>query len=131
MFTRAALLLPLFLGYCTDETLTGHGAAGQVFVLQEINGAGFPARATITFPSEGQITGTGPCNSFAATQNVPYPWFKAGPIAATKRACPDLDAEARYFEALAKMTLSEVSGPNLILSSSSGETMVFRADDRT
>lgn len=124
---RLVLLLPLLLGYCTDETLTGYGAQGQEFVLQSINDADFPARATITFPEEGRIAGQGPCNSFTASQEVPYPWFKAGPIAATKRACPELDAEALFFTTLSQMTLSEVSGPNLILSTAEGEKMVFRA----
>lgn len=124
---RLALLLPLLLGYCADETLTGYGAQGQEFVLQSINDADFPARATITFPEEGRIAGQGPCNSFTASQEVPYPWFKAGPIAATKRACPELDAEALFFTTLSQMTLSEVSGPNLILSTAEGEKMVFRA----
>jgi heat shock protein HslJ len=125
---RLALLLPLFLGYCKDETLTGYGARGQVFVLQSINEARFAAHATISFPEEGKIAGQGPCNSFSASQDVPYPWFKAGPIAATKRACPDLDAEALYFQTLSEMTLSEVSGPNLILSTAEGAKMVFRAE---
>ena len=124
----AALLLPLILGYCADETLTGYGAADQIFVLQEINGTPFAARATITFPREGEISGNAPCNSFNATQELPYPWFKAGPIAATKRACPDLEAEAIFFRSLTEMTLSEVSGPNLILSTAEGQTMVFKAE---
>lgn len=124
---KYALLLPLFLGYCSDETLTGYGAAGQVFALQSIDDIPFTAHATITFPKQGQIAGSGPCNSFTASQDVPYPWFKAGPIAATKRACPDLQAEALYFETLSKMTLSEVSGPNLILSTAEGDKMVFQA----
>jgi heat shock protein HslJ len=125
---RLSLLLPLLLGYCTDETLTGYGAQGQDFVLISINDQPFPARATIRFPEEGQIAGQGPCNSFSATQDLPYPWFKAGPIAATKRACPELDAEALFFQTLSEMTLSEVSGPNLILSTSEGQTMVFLAE---
>jgi heat shock protein HslJ len=125
---RLALLLPFLLSYCKDETLTGYGARGQVFVLQSINEASFAAHATISFPEEGQIAGQGPCNSFSASQDVPYPWFKAGPIAATKRACPDLDAEALYFQTLSEMTLSEVSGPNLILSTAEGAKMVFRAE---
>lgn len=125
------ILLPLiaFLPDCTgDETLTGYGAAEQVFVLKSINGTPYPARATITFPQEGQIAGQAPCNSYAATQDVPYPWFKAGAIRATKRACPDLQAETAYLTALARMTLSEVSGKILILSTSDGEKLVFEAD---
>ncbi|WP_298298093.1 META domain-containing protein [uncultured Litoreibacter sp.] len=126
---RAALLLPLFLGFCQgDETLTGHGAAEKVFTLRSINGEPFNARATITFPEEGKIAGQGPCNSYSAIQEVPYPWFKAGPILATKRACPDLDAESLYFKTLSDMTLSEVSGIHLILSTAEGEKMEFEVE---
>jgi len=125
---RLSLLLPLLLGYCADETLTGYGAQDQVFVLVSINDQPFPARATIRFPQQGQIAGQAPCNSFTSTQDLPYPWFKAGPIAATKRACPDLQAEAHFFKTLSEMTLSEVSGPNLILSTSEGQMMVFLAE---
>lgn len=124
------LILPLaaFLLDCTgDETLSGHGAAEKEFVLQSINDVPFTARATISFPEEGQITGQAPCNSYSATQDVPYPWFKAGPILATKRACPDLAAETEYFDALARMTLSEVSGKILILSTSEVDKMTFEA----
>ncbi|MCY4333247.1 MAG: META domain-containing protein [Litoreibacter sp.] len=128
MSLRLALIAPLILGYCSDETLTGYGAQGQVFVLESINGAPFPARASIGFPKEGQITGQAPCNSFSATQEVPYPWFKAGPIVSTKRACPDLTQEQLFFDALSRMTLSEVSGPNLILSTAEGDRMEFTAE---
>ncbi|MEM6406907.1 MAG: META domain-containing protein [Pseudomonadota bacterium] len=127
MSLRLALLLPFLLGYCSDETLTGYGAQGHVFVLVTINGEPFPARASIAFPEEGQITGQAPCNSFSATQEVPYPWFKAGPILATKRACPDLAQEQLFFDALSRMTLSEVTGPNLILSTAEGDRMEFTA----
>ena len=123
----ALLLLPFLLGYCKDETLTGYGASDQTFVLIEIDGQPFAGSATITFPEEGLITGEAPCNSYRATQEVPYPWFKAGPITATKRACPDLALETTFFTALSEMTLSEVSGPNLILSTAEGRSMVFRA----
>ncbi len=124
----AALLLPLILGYCTDETLTGYGAEGKIFVLQSINGAPFTARATITFPEEGRISGQAPCNSYSATQDVPYPWFKTGPILSTKRACPDLAAETQFFQTLEKMTLSEVSNQFLILSTAEGDKMEFKAE---
>ncbi|MEM7472371.1 MAG: META domain-containing protein [Pseudomonadota bacterium] len=123
-----AFSLLLFLGLCQDETLTGYGAEGQLFVLQAINGERYPARATISFPSEGKIVGMAPCNSYSASQDLPYPWFKAGPILATKRACQALDLEYAFFKALAGMTLSEVSGPNLILSTAEGDLMEFLAE---
>lgn len=129
MMIRAAILIPLVLGFCKDETLTGYGATGKIFVLETINGADFPGHATISFPGKGRIAGKGPCNSFTATQLQPYPWFQAGPIAATKRHCAKLSAELLYFQALSVMTQSEVSGPHLILSTSEGDAMEFKAEE--
>lgn len=126
---KCLLLIALAaLAACKDETLTGYGAAGQTWVLHSIDGAPFTQRATIAFPEEGRITGDAPCNSYFARQTLPYPWFKAEGIGATKRACPALAAEQAYFDALARMTLAEVAGATLILSTEAGDEMVFRAD---
>ena len=96
-----------------------------MYALSELNGAAFPARATIGFPEEGKVVGDGPCNGYSAAQSAPYPWIALGPVAATKRACPDLEAEVAFFEALSRMTLIEVSGSALILSNDDGESLVF------
>ena len=116
-----------FLG-CADETVSGYADPAAVYRLKEIGGEAFAARATITFPEEGQIVGEAPCNRWSAGQSAPYPWFDPGPIAATKRACADLVAETRFFQVLAAMTLAEVQGPVLILSNDDGVQMVFRAE---
>ncbi|MBT8425200.1 MAG: META domain-containing protein [Silicimonas sp.] len=117
------------LAACSDETISGYADPDATYVLSELGGAAFPARATIAFPAKGKVTGSAPCNTFNATQSVPYPWVDIGPVAATRRACPDLDAERRFFEALETMVFAEVQGPVLILSSEDGVEMVFRAAD--
>lgn len=126
---RAAALALLFgLSLCDgDETASGHGAAGVTWVLAELDGAAFAARATLTFPKPGAIAGEAPCNRYSARQGVPYPWFRAEAVVATRRACPDLAAEARYFRALEAMTLAEVAGDVLILRDDAGREMIFRA----
>lgn len=124
---RAALLIPLLLGYCADETTSGYADPATIYVLETIDGQPFQARATLSFPEARRISGDAPCNRFSGTQPAPYPWFEPGPIAATKRACPDLDAETAFFNALSQMTLVEVSGPVLVLSTPEGRSMVFRA----
>ncbi|PWE32535.1 META domain-containing protein [Maritimibacter sp. 55A14] len=129
---RFALPLLLGLSFCDrDETVSGYAGTDQGWILAEIDGTAFPARATLHFPEEGRIAGEAPCNSYSGTQAVPYPWFEASAIAATKRACPALDAEAAYFEALGEMTLAEVSGRLLILSNDEGRMMVFRRADQS
>lgn len=112
-----------------DETVTAYGAEGRSFALVELDGAPFPASASISFPAAGRVAGQAPCNSYFAPITVPYPWFEVGLIGASKRACPDLAAESRFFVALRAMTLSEISGDVLILSDpESGRRMVFQTE---
>lgn len=127
---RLALLLLISLNLCNpkDETLTGYGAADQVWILRSIDGADFPARATITFPEEGKINGDAPCNHYNGKQIAPYPWFEAKQIASTKRACPDLQSETTFLNALSEMTISEVSETTLILSNDAKRTMIFEPE---
>ena len=124
----AALGLMAYLPNCGgDETLTGYGAADVEWQLQEIAGERFAARATLSFPEEGKLSGDAPCNSYTGRQTAPYPWFQATDIAVTRRACPDLPAETRFLQELGAMTLAEVVGDTLILSDDDGREMVFHA----
>jgi heat shock protein HslJ len=116
------------LGYCKDETVSGHGGQAAVWGLVSIDGTPVTARATLSFPEEGVIAGEAPCNRYSAQQTVPYPWFRAERIISTRRACPELDAETRFLGALAEMTLVEVAGDTLVLSNDAGREMLFRAE---
>jgi heat shock protein HslJ len=118
----------LLAGCVGDESVANYGASGKIWVLNEINGAPFNARATLVFDDGGNLSGQAPCNSFSTEQTAPYPWFGIGPVRATKRACPELADEAAFFAALQSMTLSEVSGPVLVLSNDAKESMVFKAE---
>ncbi|MGJ8615214.1 MAG: META domain-containing protein [Sulfitobacter sp.] len=128
MFIRASLISLLLLAACQkDESVRAYGAADKEWRLIELAGKPFNAKATLTFPETGRIAGMAPCNSYGGTMTVPYPWFEAGAIAATKRACPDLAAETAFFSALGAATLSEVLGDTLILSNPDGLSMVFKS----
>ncbi len=109
-----------------DETISAFVPAGSIWHLTDLNGQAFPANGTLTFPEPGIISGNGPCNTYSASQNAPYPWFEAGPIRATKRTCPEQHFEGAFLLALAKATLAEVSGDILILSDEGGGELVFR-----
>jgi heat shock protein HslJ len=123
------LVFTLAAGCARDETVAAYGAANRIWVLSEIDGQSFPAEATLTFPEPGRIAGQAPCNSYFADMAAPYPRFVSGPIASTRRICPDEAAERAYFEALSAMRLTEVLGETLILSAEDGRSMVFRAGD--
>lgn len=120
----------MFLTACKDETISGYANPDTRWALVELDGVPFPANATISFPEKGRIAGQAPCNSYSGTQTAPYPWFETGPIAATRRACPDLAAESAFFEALAQVRIAEVSGDTLILSNEDGRELVFKAVPR-
>ncbi|MEM6728307.1 MAG: META domain-containing protein [Pseudomonadota bacterium] len=128
MIRPAILVLILASGCGGDETISGYADRDTTWRLTELDGAAFPARATLRFPEEGQMSGSGPCNSFSAAQTAPYPWFESGPIAATRRACPELQEEGAFFTALGEMQIAEVSGSVLILSNEAGRSMVFEVD---
>lgn len=126
---RLILTLGALLNSCQkDETISGYAVPGAMYWVQTIGGEPFAARANITFPQPGQITGEAPCNQYEAKQTLPYPWFNIEALAATKRACPDLGLEAEFFKSLASMTLVEVSGSILLLSNDAGSEMVFRIE---
>lgn len=129
MIKAAALTaLALLAGCVGDETVANYGASGKIWVLSELNDTPFAARATLEFGKNGALSGQAPCNSFATTQTAPYPWFALEPVRATKMACPALKEEAAFFSALQSMTLSEVSGPVLVLRNDAQESMVFKAE---
>jgi heat shock protein HslJ len=111
-----------------DESIAGFVEPDAVYTLTVLNDAPFPAQATIIFDRDGNVTGTGPCNSFRTRQTVPYPWFEIEPIASTRRACADLPYETAYFAALSEMRFAEVAGDVLILSNDDGAEMVFQAE---
>ena len=125
MIRYALALLTLSVGACSsDETLTRYGGAGD-WRLRELDGEAFLANATLSLTEPDRVSGAAPCNRFFGPQSAPYPWFDAGPLASTKRACPDLAEEARFLGALEAMTIAEVSGDILILSNEAGGQMVF------
>lgn len=128
---RLVMIAGLFgLGQCgKDETVAGYGAADQVWKLAELDGAIFAENATVTFPEVGKIAGQAPCNTYTGNMDAPYPWFEIGPMAVTRMACSNLDAETAFLAALDEMSLSEVSGDTLILSNDKGREMVFKASD--
>ena len=126
---RAVLALPLMLGLCEpDQTASVRMDRDADWRLTELDGAPFPAEATIRFPAEGEVVGEGPCNGFRATQTRPYPLFRVAEVATTRRSCPDLDAEAAFLQALEAATLARDGGDVLILSNGEGRELVFRQE---
>ena len=124
---RLLFLLPFLMAGCADETISGFADRSADYRLIELNGTPFEATATVRFPDEGRAEGNGPCNAWSAVQSAPYPWIELGPIAATRRACPALEAESVFFTALQDVSLAEIAGNVLILSGNETQ-LVFLAE---
>ena len=124
--TLPALALALATGACiADETMTTEPETGSAWELLRLDGAPFPARATLTFPEPGLVAGLAPCNSFSGDLLAPLPAFHLGPARVTRRACADLPAEGRFFAALGAVTMAAVQGDTLTLSAPGGPEMIF------
>ena len=124
---RISLILLSILTACfKDETVSGQTGDADVWILEAMNKVNVATHITITFPKEGHIAGQAPCNRYFGLQTLPLPWFEVKDLGATKMACPTLDLERRYFDALQKMTTVEVVGNTLILRDDTGGVLVFR-----
>ena len=103
----------------------GLGGPDTTWRLVTLDGAAFAATATLTFPDGRRLTGQAPCNSYFGALTATYPAFAAPVIGASKRACPDLQAEQAYFTALSAVTAARRAGETLIHSAASGPRRVF------
>jgi heat shock protein HslJ len=122
---KQLLISTLILSACASETIFNQTDSSEVWVLQSLNTKTVPAKITLTFPEKGQISGQAPCNHYSARQKAPLPWFEAGPIRATRRACDKLALEQSYFEALSSMTLIERKAGFLLLTNEKDQSLLF------
>jgi heat shock protein HslJ len=85
-------------------------------------------KATATFGADGQVSGSGGCNTFAGTFTTTEPDGLAfGPLAVTAMACSDdavTQIEQEYFAALGKVTTYQLEGNSLTLRDATGATQV-------
>lgn len=124
-----AFFLAIYATACTSEDASHYDTtADTVWTLVALDGTPFPAKATLTFPTSGQLAGRAPCNAYRAEQTASYPAFAAGPILSTKAACPDLRHEQRYLKALGEMTHADITKTTLVLTSTNGRTLQFKPD---
>lgn len=79
---------------------------------------------TAVFGEDGQLTGSGGCNSYSGSYTTAgTDQITLGPIAATAKACEDADVtlvEQQYFAALGNVTTYQLDGDTLTLRDDSG-----------
>lgn len=93
--------------------------------LTTLNGTPFTATATLVFGADGTLSGQAPCNRWFARQTATLPSFAIEGIGATKMACPDLDAESRYLNALQAADTATKDDTSLRLTGPDGVVMEF------
>ncbi|MEO9573227.1 MAG: META domain-containing protein [Tateyamaria sp.] len=125
----AVALLGLIPACQSDETVAAYGGADATWILVKIGGAPFAERATLEFGEDGQVSGQAPCNRFTFTNSLPYPWFETGPIAATKMACPNLEAENTFLTSLSAMTRVVIADGQMVMANDEGGEMVFKPSE--
>ncbi len=93
---------------------------------EAVVGTSATAGVTAIFGEDGQLTGSGGCNSYSGTYTTAgTDQITIGPIAATAKACEDAEVtqvEQEYFAALAAVTTYQVDGDTLTLRDASGAT---------
>jgi heat shock protein HslJ len=106
------------------------------WVLTELGGSP-PVQGTeitVQFAADGNLGGSGGCNSYGATYAVDGSQLTISQVVSTMMACdtPIMDQETQYFTALGSTASYTISGETLTLSDSAGASLaVFAAGQPT
>jgi heat shock protein HslJ len=104
------------------------GLQGSSWRLEDLSGTGVlgDAPATLEFTEDG-AAGSGSCNRFNGTVTIRGDSIAFGPLATTRKACPEavMNQENRYLEALRGATRFEVNEPYLLLHGSQPQPLRF------
>ena len=78
--------------------------SGTAWLLEDLGGTGVVdrVRATIEFGEDGSVAGSASCNRFTGSASIRGDSIALGPLATTRRACPEAvrSQEQRYLAAL-------------------------------
>ncbi|MFB2530643.1 META domain-containing protein [Paracoccus sp. p4-l81] len=99
--------------------------------LIRLNGRRFDQRATISFGTDGTLTGDGPCNQWGGRQTAVQPAFRAEDVYSTMVACTDdaaNTAEADFHAALRTANQIAYTGRGMTLAGPNGVQMDFTRD---
>lgn len=93
--------------------------------LRSLSGADVTAEITLSLGGDGALHGKAPCNRYFGKNAAQLPKVQIDGLGSTRMACPELDLEGRYLEALQSVHLAEITGESLILSGDKGVTLEF------
>jgi heat shock protein HslJ len=93
--------------------------AGSEWLLEDLAGRGVidNIQATLTFPEAKRVAGNGSCNRFFGPAEVNGDAIKLGPLASSRKACPEavMNQETKYLEALQAADRFEWKDPYLLI----------------
>lgn len=93
--------------------------SGSEWLLEDLGGNGVMdnVQATLTFPEAGNAVGNGSCNRFFGPAQVSGGAIKLGPLASTRKTCPEavMNQETKYLNALQAAERFEWKDPYLLI----------------
>ena len=121
-FAAGAALLALAVGCChcrAYQKKNRRPLVGTEWQLVQLGGVTYTPeteRFTLLFGEENHLSGIGACNRISGSYTAGEKnALSIGPLAATRMACPGLEQEQRFFEALRTTTHYDMDGPLLLL----------------
>lgn len=124
---RAFILALSLLGACATANPPPASLANTSWALSQLPGAqpvAPPRRQTLTFSSDGHISGSGGCNGFGGDYTQSGAQLHFGHIIHTMMACtPGMDSEQAYMAALDNTRAAALAGDTLTLSNAQGQVV--------
>ena len=103
-------------------------AVAGSWIAEEINGSPAADRVVswLRLGEDGRAQGQGGCNSYTGTYKLEDGVLTFGPLASTRRACPEpqMSQEERFFAALAAVKAARLEDDKLVLADLSGDPLV-------
>lgn len=110
------------------ETPADAAAIAGSWVAEEINGAPTADKVVswLKLTDAGRAQGQGGCNSYTGTFKLENGTLTFGPLAATRRACPEaeMSQEQRFFAALGAVKGARIEDGKLLLVDLQGDPLV-------
>lgn len=123
MRAAPALILAVLSAGCAAPTPPAAPDLPGVWRLVELDGApaGFPITLTL---GADRAEGVAPCNAYFGAWRREGAGLSIGPLAATRRACPELALEQTYLGLLTDTAQAEVGAAALTLRDAEGRTLM-------
>ncbi|NRB70389.1 MAG: META domain-containing protein [Xanthomonadales bacterium] len=102
---QATPVAPVEAADAADTVGAAESLAGSAWWVEDINGLGVVdrSRSTIGFGEPGRVMGSTGCNRYQGTLEANGSALSFGPLAGTRRACPEalMNQEQKFFAAMA------------------------------